>query len=208
MVFRLHIGIATAFTLTMLTLIGGIVGFLYISNSQLALNTASRAMDHSTEDVVRSFERLMTPVARVVDSAAHLVQTGGSNLRTVKGLHIFFKQVAALPQIYGMFIGFESDGAFYQVVRVLEGTDAFGPSGAKPKPETRFAIRILDNSPGYMADSYIYLADWGNVTGLERGQPRYDPRGRPWYKAAAKSRRITISDPYVFSSTRKPGLTV
>lgn len=205
---RVHIGIATAFTLMMLALIGGIVGFLYLSNSRLALTTASRAMDRSTEDVVRGFEGLLTPVARAVENAAHLAQSGGSDLRTVKGLEFFFNQFAALPQLYGMFIGYESDGAFYQVVRVIEGIDSFGPSNAKPDPQTRFAIRILDDSPGYMADSYVYLADWDNVTGVERGQPQFDPRVRPWYTAGVESKSITISDPYFFSSTGKLGLTV
>ncbi len=36
----------------------------------------------------------------------------------------------------------------------------------------------------------------------------YDPRDRPWYKRAVSNNRITWTNPYVFYTARKPGLTV
>ncbi len=36
----------------------------------------------------------------------------------------------------------------------------------------------------------------------------YDPRQRPWYKAAAATPRVIWTDPYIFFTSRQPGLTV
>ncbi len=107
-----------------------------------------------------------------------------------------------------MFIGFVGDGSFYQVLRLPPEVKTFGPSAAAPPPDARHVLRMLDDSSGQMADSFIYFDDWAEIRGVDRGPAKYDPRNRSWYANAWKYPGTRISDVYVFSSSGKPGLTV
>lgn len=208
--FRIHlrIGIAWAFTLVMVPLTLGMVGYLYKNNAELARQTANRSMVKASEDIVASVDNLLGPVARVVEASSVLARIDRGALRRVDGMRYFFDQIKQLPQIYSLYIGYGSDGSFYQVIRLPERFMKFGPSD-KPVPEgSTSVLRILDSSSGAMADSFIYLADWGDVRGVDRGPVKYDPRVRPWYKAAWADANVQISDVYTFASTGKPGLTV
>ncbi len=205
---KLHFGVAALFTVTMVVIFSVMVGYLYYSNTQLALQTASKSMRRAASDVSLSIGNLFVPTARFIDNTAFLIQSGNADLRKVDGLKFLFRQVKALPQIQGMYVGFERDGAFYHVVKVPPNMAALGPNKAKPLAGTRYALRMIDDTPGYMADSFIYLADWEEVIGQERGPVSYDPRVRPWYKIAVENRHISVSDVYIFAGSRQPGITV
>ena len=57
-------------------------------------------------------------------------------------------------------------------------------------------------------DLHVYHADrWGNRGLLFRNVGAYDPRLRPWYKAAVKSRQTTWSEVYLDFSTQIPTVT-
>jgi adenylate cyclase len=208
--FRIHlrIGIAWAFAMVMIPLTLGMVGYLYQNNANLARQTANRSMVKASEDIAANVGTLLSPVARVVEASSVLVRIDRGALRRPDGMRYFLDQMEKLPQIYSLFIGFGSDGSFYQVIRLPERFMKFGPS-AQPVPEgSSSVLRILDSSSGAMADSFIYLAGWGDVRGVDRGPAKYDPRARPWYKAAQADPGVQISDVYTFASTGKPGLTV
>jgi adenylate cyclase len=205
---RLRFSIAMAFTVIVVSLTVGIVGYLYKVNTGLALETASEAMDNVARDVMGSVEGLFVPVGRVVDSAALMVKIERSGLTGIKGLNFFHKQIETLPQVYSLYSGFARDGAFQQFVQLPTERKTFGPSQRVLSPDTRYALRILDDSSGSMADSYIYRNANGAVTGVDRGPVKYDPRVRPWYKAALSTDAAVISDVYVFQSTGGYGITV
>ncbi|MBL4720887.1 MAG: adenylate/guanylate cyclase domain-containing protein [Alphaproteobacteria bacterium] len=83
-----------------------------------------------------------------------------------------------------------------------------GPS-TKPLPsDAKYAVRLLDDSSGERADSFIIYSDWGNVTQVLRGPPHYDPRQRPWYRNARKNPDVSLSKAYVFASSKLVGVTV
>jgi adenylate cyclase len=205
---RLHLGIATAFALAMIPMFGAIVGYLYYNNTRLALDVAAGDMDQSSQDISESIGNLLVPVARVADAMAAMARTDYSSLRRVEGLRVFHRQIDKLPQVYSFYMGFETDGSFYQVVHLPENLTRFGPHQQPPPPGSRFALRLLDSSSGAKADSYIYFAEWGEITGVDRGPSSYDPRQRPWYKVTEDKADVVTSDVYTFASTQRPGLTV
>jgi PAS domain S-box-containing protein len=45
------------------------------------------------------------------------------------------------------------------------------------------------------------------MEGVDPNDP-YDPRIRPWYKRALKANRIVWTDPYIFFTSQKPGITI
>lgn len=205
---RLRVGIAVVFLAVMLPLTAGMVGILYRQNSELAYDMAEAAMDRATADVVAAVQALLGPIARAVDMTVAYGKSQGEDLREPQAMRPLVEVLDQIPDLYSIYIGMARDGAFYQAARLPPGIAAFGPHGRRPPPDARFSIRRLDASSGAMKDSYIYLAKWGEVAGVERGAVRYDPRKRPWYEAASRTGGIVNSGVYIFSGTGRPGLTL
>ena len=204
---RLRPGVATAFILLVIPLIGALVGYAYRTNADLASSQATSDMDRVTGDIVEEVQNLLSPVARVVDGLAVQARMDQGALRRTDGLHYFFDQVETLPQLESLYIGFDRDGGFYQVLRTT-GVASFGQTGRPLPPEARYALRLLDGSSSRRADSYIYLAHWDDVVGVERNSAGYDPRTRPWYQEALTATGSVISDVYPFASSGKAGVTI
>jgi PAS domain S-box-containing protein len=55
--------------------------------------------------------------------------------------------------------------------------------------------------------TWIFIDNNGKVLSREQRKDDYDPRGRPWYAAAAGSPGIHWSRPYIFRTTRDVGIT-
>jgi len=72
---RLQPGVATAFILLVIPLIGALVGYAYRTNADLALSQATRDMDRVTGDIVEEVQNLLSPVARVVDGQMNPIET-------------------------------------------------------------------------------------------------------------------------------------
>jgi adenylate cyclase len=67
----------------------------------------------------------------------------------------------------------------------------------------------MPDTRGKMEDEYSYYARWGQVVGTEHAPDiGYDPRQRPWYRAAIAANSVAISNAYVFSGTNRPGVTL
>ncbi|CAA6605960.1 Adenylate/guanylate cyclase [Rhodospirillaceae bacterium LM-1] len=205
---RLRIGIAAAFALVMIPLTVSMVGYLYRNNATLALETANHSMAQASQAIAADVDHLLNPVARVVEASSVLARIDRGALRRVEGMRYFYEQMEKLPQVYSFYIGFGADGGFYQVIRLPKYIKTFGPSSLPPPEGTSHALRLLDDSSGVKADSFIYFADWGDVKGVDRGPAKFDPRVRPWYKSAWQEESTRISDVYIFASTGMPGLTV
>lgn len=204
---RLRPGVATAFILLVVPLIGILVGYVYRTSADLALAQASRDMVRITDDIVDDVESLLNPVARVVESIAVQARLNQGQLRRMDGLRYFLDQVENLPQLESLYFGIDRDASFYQALR-LTNVKAIGPAGRAPPPEARYVVRLLDDTSSEHADSYIYLAKWGDLVRVERGPGKFDPRPRPWYTGAFSATGTVISDVYPFASTGTVGMTI
>lgn len=205
---RLRVGIATAYLLVMVPLTLGIIGYLYVSNARLILSTAEEEMYRATQAIIRDVQGLIQPVVHLVATTAEVVRHDLGNLRTIDGMAYFHRQVESLPQVYGMYAGFERDGNFYQVTRVPPGLRTLGPNG-RPVPDgTHAVLRMLEGAPGRRADSFFLFRRWGETLAVDRGKATYDPRRRGWYSSALASGDTVISQPYTFASSGLIGVTV
>jgi len=205
---RLQIGVATAFTLLSVVMIGSTVGYLYTNNTQLALRTANAAMDDARKKTTAALLNVITPVTRAVHTTAALVTAFPDSVRGPDGMAVLNTQIEGLRQVYSVYVGLENEGEFFQVVRLPEWFEKFGPSNA-PIPETsKLVLRTIDMVSGNKVDRYEYRSDWGTVTGREDAPADFDPRTRPWYMAARETDALVISPIYRFSSTGRPGVTL
>lgn len=205
---RLRVGISVIFLCVMLPLTAAMTVVLYRQNSHLASDLAQSAMDGATRDVVSGVRNLLGPMARVVNLSAAFGKAEGENLRRVESLRPLIDTLEAFPDLYALFFGFAKDGAFYEVIR-LPPPGSPGLVGRHPPAGARYALRIIDTVEGENVDSWIYIAKWGDVVGVERApKVAYDPRPRSWYQAAAKIPGVATSGIHIFSSVGRPGLTL
>ena len=205
---RLRVSIAFAAALVVVLLTAAIVGFLFLRNRQVALSIAQTQMGQATAALIDHLNGLLDPVARVVDATAVLAQIDRSGLHRIETLRYFLATLETLPQADSLYIGFASDGTFYEVLRVNPNIDLLGRGHARPPASARYALRLLDASSGERADSFIYVARWGDVVGVDRGPAAYDPRERPWYRAAWSRPGTAASEAYIFAASSKPGITL
>ncbi|MXN66329.1 hypothetical protein GR183_15550 [Stappia sp. GBMRC 2046] len=204
---RLHIGVAAAFTLLTVIMIGATVAYLYFNHRNLALETAREDMVAARSGAIADLMSIIVPTGETVATTAKLVATFPEGVRTLDGMGILYSEIRNIEHFYGLHIGFEENGAFYQVVKLPPEAKTFGPDDF-PIPEgSRIVLRRIDGPAGEMVENYIFQSEWGRITGTVQGKAAYDPRTRPWYKAAQKRDGIHATNFYLFESTGRPGVT-
>lgn len=71
-----------------------------------------------------------------------------------------------------------------------------------------YICRVISNAYGRKLQLWQYYDPVGGPLDVRvDGNPKYDPRERPWYKAAYKQQSAIVTAPYVFSSSKVPGIT-
>jgi len=123
----------------------------------------------------------------------------GSSEDTIDALEqYFYNNMAINPHFAGIYLGLP-DGSFYDVRRFDGGrvtgfrTKIIVKSGDGATNQTHFTYR--DKNFAVIKEEYD-LDD------------NYDPRKRPWYIKALEKRNVVWTDPYIFYSSRKPGITI
>ena len=120
-------------------------------------------------------------------------------------IEFLIKAIEGSPYIDGIYVGYP-DGDFLHAVgleRNPRWNDAIGaPAGSV------FAIRTIQRSDSGATSKWRFLDRQHRVI-EERatGEVRYDPRRRPWYRAAAQTGPVTVG-PYVTATTNSLALTV
>ncbi len=100
-----------------------------------------------------------------------------------------------------------SDGSFLQVIATRKNPAILleynSPEG------TDFIVRSISiDSEGTRKQYWSFLdRDRQIIASRIDPDPAYDPRNRPWYRKALESDAAIFTDPYVFSSSKLPGIT-
>lgn len=116
--------------------------------------------------------------------------------QTVEIERYFFDQLTLIPQIDGLFFA-DQQGQFLFTKR------------SSSDSENHFETKLIDFPDGarrvrrISRDEHFKEIDRGVLSG-----DIYDPRVRPWYLKAHDSAALIWSDPYIFFTSRAPGITV
>ncbi|EIM63964.1 ATP-binding protein [Desulfobacter postgatei] len=108
----------------------------------------------------------------------------------------FLNQLSLYAHFAGIYIGMPNGDFFY-----VNRSDAHTPGG--------FRTKVIDHLNGDKKIGFIWRNSDGNIVKTsEDPSDTYDPRQRPWYQKAVAKRAIIWTDPYIFFSSQKPGITV
>ncbi|MGV8079927.1 MAG: HD domain-containing phosphohydrolase [Syntrophales bacterium] len=118
----------------------------------------------------------------------------------------FVSQLKTEENLYSVYFGLENDD-FYQVVHT-RGNPDWNAHIAAPR-NTWFALRtIIRTSGGGREESWRYWSSDMQPVGSKKGPSDYFPTVRPWYWGVKRTKPVAITDPYVFASSREPGITI
>ncbi len=109
--------------------------------------------------------------------------------------HYFLAQLSMNPQFAGIYFG-GIDGSFFFVNRDNEKADGGFRTKAISFPEGRRVTGLTWRD-----------ADQGLVAQASDPKDKYDPRTRPWFERAVAEKSAIWTDPYIFFTSRQPGIT-
>lgn len=205
----LHFNIIAIFIVLFLFLAGGLIWYNYKTNSELALEAADTLLHNVSEKVLERTENFIAQPVSLVRLTADLpgvtVRPRDVDHPTVR---YFLDALDEYPQLYGVFIGY-GNGDFFQTVNFTDVDTATRDRLGVPG-NARYGIRlILKADDGKRWQTWRFL-DAKRIV-VKTPPPvaaTYDPRVRPWYKSALETRGASLTDAYIFSSLKAPGITV
>ena len=155
-----------------------------------AVNVARDAIQREGNTVVESILRHLDPAEQSVEVTTRLLTDSLIDTSAPTLEQYLFTQLAVLPQMTGAFVGFP-DQSFVFVS--LDG-DGFQSKRIETEPVRSVEVRRYDEN--------------FTVTSVEEVfDDPYNPVERPWYSAATETEGLIWTDPYVFFSSRQPGIT-
>jgi hypothetical protein len=108
----------------------------------------------------------------------------------------FFEQLRVRPLLDGLYIG-NPAGEFFYVMR----------SNEKINDGTR--TKVIRNGPlGREVELTWRGPDYAIVKSERDPADTYDPRARAWYRSAVEQRTLAWTEPYIFFTSHKPGITL
>ncbi|MEK9968447.1 MAG: ATP-binding protein [Ferrovibrio sp.] len=185
---------------------------LYRQQEQRLVAEAEAGLNGIAQQVSESFDALFGPALAFTDTVkdARLFETSGADTARLL-FALASNPVLRLPQVNGIYLGLP-DGSFMHVQQFVPAPvrDAGGSRIDPAMGTRRVLLPKTDGSTG-MDDRWLYF-DHTAEPGQEWQQaavmpPPYDPRQRPWYLQALASDTPVWTDPYIFASTGKLGVT-
>ncbi|MCP3954388.1 MAG: response regulator [Desulfobacterales bacterium] len=199
----MKISIRWALILGLLVIIWGTqaitVSSSYITSQRVLLGHAQDIMENIAEFAMEQSKNHLA----LAQGAAHLTKrlisanvVSNDNQKFKSLERYFFDQMAIYPHFAGIYFG-APNGDFFDVRR----SQTHSPTG--------FRTKIIRHPDGVHQVDLVYRDKALNLIARQTDpNDNYDPRIRPWYKKAKHAGDIVWTDPYVFFTSQKPGITI
>lgn len=201
-------GVTLAFGALIILILVVAAGSTWRANTRITLKTAHDLLDITSETILSDVAAGLLPIARAIDASTTLVAARPDGARQSECQRYLFRILELNPQIYSVYIGFEKDGGFVQLIRLPEGVRSFGPHNAAPPMDALYARRLVSRRGDAMLERYEYFAEWDLLLKEEESVTRFDPREQSFYQAARDAGELVTSDVHVFSSSGRPGISI
>ncbi len=171
-----------------------VVSTTFVTSERAILQHALGLMSQAGSNATEHTRLFLKPAQDLADQATGLISSGIIDPADHAALEqLLFQQVLTTPQVAGVYFG-DEDGNFVYVMR------SKGPGPIRTK--------IISHQDGDRATNFIWRTqDFEAVSRAIDPTDQFDPRSRPWYQSAAQSKQPIWTDPYVFFSSRRPGIT-
>jgi len=194
---RLPLGLVLSMSIAGLQFIAVliVVSSSYLSSERALLHQARALLDDVAYNTKEHSVSFLEPAQGAVELASRLAQNEIVAREDSELLEkLLFQQLQVTPQFAGVFYG-DQEGNFVYVMR-SEGPGPFRSKMIKRAGDIR-ETTLIWRGPDY--DQLEKRLD---------PEDSYDPRQRPWYKRASEKMFSIWTDPYIFFTSQKPGITV
>jgi len=180
----------------------GLLVFVYIANNKIADSISNKLIERFRIETTLSVRELINPTRRLVNSAASLANINSDFFNNEKSWDYLKSILSQQESSLSAYVG-SQDGSFRQVRRVYAGSKIHDKEITS---DMAYGLRWI--SKERTIDSYIFVNEKGERVGTSTKATDFDARTRPWFKEAVAKKKTTITDPYIFSTTGLPGVTV
>ena len=181
-----------------LAAVGAVLAVTYVASETTLIGHAERLMRRAAADANRFTIGFLRPAGDAATLSQRLATSGvlttGDDSRIAR---YFYEQLRGRPEFAGIYYG-EADGDFLYVSRTEDEAAPFRTKSIKA------------GGAGSAREVSLTFHDAAFSSGARRTDPEdeFDPRARPWYAAAAAAGGPAWTDPYIFFSSQRPGITV
>jgi putative two-component system response regulator len=169
----------------------------YQTNEKVLIEHAHQIMDTVSSEAIERSKAFLRPAelaARLTQRLADHEVVSSSNVEAME--RYFFEQLSLYPQFAGIYFA-QPDGSFVYVMR----DESRGPEGYRSK-----IIRQVD---GRRQVELTWRDSRFRATARKRDDgDSFDPRKRPWYHKAVDEGRQVWTEPYIYFTSKKPGITI
>ncbi len=148
-------------------------------------------MQHLSDNAASNTRRFLAPAERAAQLTRQLIEQGVLETQNPRRLEQYFlAQLHSNPQMAGIYLA-RPDGQFLFVKRQQDGflTKIIRVQGAR-------TVELIGRNAKLMLSSRA-----------TDPSDHYDPRTRPWYTDAVQSNTPVWTGPYVFFTSKTPGIT-
>jgi C4-dicarboxylate-specific signal transduction histidine kinase len=178
----------------------GILFSSYLTTQSALLDHARQLMQEVSRHAIDRSEQFLEP-ARVTASLTR--RLADSDILAVNDPELlerwFFEEMRIYPWFSGIYFG-GADGGFVYVKR----------EAADKKNRAAFLTKIVRIRDGGASREVEFISRTNNFETLSRRMDpndSFDPRERPWFKLAQTKKKIQWTDPYIFFTSRQPGVS-
>ncbi|MGR3803222.1 cache domain-containing protein [Marinibacterium profundimaris] len=164
----------------------------YFTSERTLLEHARNQLFDVGTNVIQHTKGFLTPARSAAELSTALAENQivrREERNLLEGL--LFQQLRSAPQFAGAYYGDES-GNFVYVKRNGNGV---------------YLTKIIDTTEVPSTTLIERAEDFSELSRRPDPEDSYDPRVRPWYEAAKTEMRSIWTDPYIFFTSRSPGIT-
>ncbi len=207
--FPFYISITTLVVIIIVVLTGVFLWINEKESSAVALDLADRFFSEVNEKMAERYRNALESVAVLAGSATLIP---GMDIKPIDeglshpGLEFMTRALEHFEYLHSLYMGY-NDGTFMQVT-ATRGKDAHNAKLHAPEG-TWFVVRtIITVQDGASRQFWSFLDQHRDLMFVRlEFSPSYDPRQGPWYRKALESEKVVYTSPYVFSSSKLPGIT-
>ncbi|MEF2550412.1 cache domain-containing protein [Aurantimonas sp. A2-1-M11] len=173
-----------------------ILALTYFASQNVLLSYAEQLTQRVADDTTTFTQNFLTPADDAAALSQRLAESPVLGTSDRPALERYFYEILrSRSDFAGIFYG-AADGAFLYVSRdrSVEGAE--------------YRIKRVATQPDRSVELIYLTADFRPVSRRRDDADTYDPRTRPWYVKASTTRDVVWTDPYIFFSAQRPGITV
>ena len=204
--YPLYVHLSVLFSTLVLGAGSAIAWLGYVEQRDTALADASKLFSRVARETQWHMNEGLQPVRRFAEILAEdpIVGAGSLDAR-LAALPLMVHAFDDAAPVAAAFVGYD-DGSFV-LVRPLR--DAAERSAFAAPDDAGFLVQSVEagSTQGRRA-TFVFLDRSLRELTRRDWDTSYDPRTRPWYRLATEPGKRVLTEPYVFATTRAPGVTV